>query len=50
MVPEWLEPVLLYVEASEDLPQDCMPDSVKHLFRSLQSCETDPAGVVGASL
>ena len=32
MVPEWLELSFVYSEASEDLPQACMPDSVKYLL------------------
>ena len=39
MVPERLEPVLPLVEASEDLPQACMPDFVKHLLEVYEVME-----------
>ena len=46
-----LNQTILYVEASEHLPQTCMPDSVKRLLEVFElSCRTDRASVVGASL
>ena len=48
--PNGLNQSFHYVEASEDLLQASMPDSVRRLPWSLWSCGTDCAGFVGVCL
>ena len=38
-MPDWLKPSFLYVEASVDLAQACMPDSVKRLLEVYEVVE-----------
>ena len=38
-MPEWFEPVLLYVEAAKDLPQAYILDSVKRFLEVYEVAE-----------